>query len=1319
MSISEIAGQICRKVIFGFLLFIIVTVLSVTGILFTNPGTELAIKLAKQIEPRLAITLDSGSLFLQPQYSDVSWKSDLFSISFSKLAYEFDWSCAFTKICVKALHADDMAINLDLKAKKDSEPKEVSGEPFTSLQLPITIDIQSLILNNGSFTMPGVVSVTTERWEIQAQGFKDDITITNSKTDGLRVILPNRKEQPATTQKTTNFITANSLPAFINEQNLFAISTFFNLDVNALEVVDFKLTDQDQTPIFTLNSAQTKLKFFYDKLNIEKLHVDLPDADLELIGEAELSKNYPLNVQLTGKLKNSKYLQPASLLNGQKFIFKSSGNFSDLKSELQLSNKIDAKIKLGVNLFADNMPYYFSADWKKLRWPLSGDAKMSYLLPQGRLSSNGKLNNYQLKLQGDYQITSVPKGKIDLNAKGDLQKLSLDKLKIDTLDGLLQLKGLLNWKKNISWQGELAIDGIDLKQLETAYTGRFNGKLKQNVEIKLNNNKPLNWQVSIPEMAIDGQFLDRPFAINGDIKGNDKDGLTLNNVYLHNADNSIKVNGKLQKENDLTLDLDIKDLSHALIGSTGKINGQLKVKGPMDAIDVSSELQADSLSYEQYKLKSLSLNGQLLIAKQPKAKVVLNAKKVRVTDQLFDSIDVNIKNIGRTSKGEEHQIDAKVVSKQVSGDLEVRLKQVGEKWLTSVNAAVLNLYQQKLTLNTPFDINKKGENIQVAAHCWTSSSKVIKKSGTLCLKELNMGKINTLIFNIDSYLLASFDPMLPDDIKFTGAVSADANIKWGGTTKPVADIKIYSTNTKVKLNLPDRNQGIVEYPVDQFAINLNANQQETLFSVDILSKKLLNVKVKGQLYPYIKTPSISSTVDIVAPDFELFSALVPELEKFSGRLNSQLRIEGDLKNPNVNGQITIADTQIRAANVPMQINDLNTVVTINNQTATLKGSFDTDEANPSASGKTKTTNLFDKTLGLVDSSVKFVTSPLQKIQKKDIDSGKAFFTGEFDWQDKFTGVINLEANKLVINDYSKIYLLMSPKLELTIGETINLTGDLFVNQGKIVVKELPEGSVSNSKDVVVIDREVKSKASDLPMTMRVKVDLGRKLEIEAVGLDTTVIGNLLVRKRIGRDLTIHGDLTFEDGSYRAFGQQLVLQNSRIVFQGVPESPYISIEAVRDPDNIEDDVTAGVRVKGTPDQLEFVVFSDPSMSQQDALSYLTRGKSIASSTSSTEDDNQLTGMLIDFGAGQTEDFMGNIGDKVGITNFTLTSSGSGDTQSVGVSGYIAPNLELSYGVGVFDTFTVLSIRYELFERFYIEVSNGVEQAIDAYYEWDRE
>ncbi|HEY7864631.1 MAG TPA: translocation/assembly module TamB domain-containing protein [Psychromonas sp.] len=1315
---------ICKKIFLALILLFVLILAALSYILFTHSGNNLAIGFAKKIEPGLSITLEEGTLLNNPRFSDGSWKSDLFSVSFSNLSYSFDWSCVLKKLCIEKLQADDLVIVLDLDKAQQPTEAEIQAQakdPFTSLQLPIEIDLQSLILNNGAFSMPELVSVNVKHWEIKAHGYQDNITIINSITEGLLVDLPGSKDtpKPDAATETNNLTALNSLPALISEENLSDISSFFNLDIKNIQISDFKLTQGDKQSLVSVNSAQAAFRFFYNNLEVDQFKIDMPDADLQLTGEINFSGKYPLALQLTGTIKDLKYLEPNSLFNSQHFSLKSSGDFSDLKTDLQLSDKITAQMKLEVNLLADNLPYSIKLDWQKLAWPFDG--KAAYFSPKGQLSSQGKLNDYQLRLQGDYELENMPGGKVDLKAAGDLQKLKVDKLKINTLNGLLQLTGLLDWSNKIIWQGQLDIKDIDLKQLETEYTGRFNGKIKQYAAIELNENKAPNWKVSIPEMAVTGQFLTRPFAINGVINGNDKEGLMLRNVYLNNGDNQILINGKLAQQNDLTVAVNIKDLGHAVLKSAGVIKGKVKIMGPMDAIKVDADLQADRLRYETSSLKSLTLNGQLLLSKQPKATLAVQAKKIKVSDQVIDSIDIKVKNIGRTAQGENHQIDLQVVSEMISSDMQVQLKQAGDKWLTSISAAVLDLQKQKLTLNSPFDVIIEKQDVQLTAHCWTASSRSIKNNGKLCLKKFNLGKTNNIILQIDSYLLAGLDGILPEDISFDGAISADADISWKENNKPAANINVYSTDMKMKLKLAPDDKNIVEYPVDSFVINVVSNQKNIDFSANISSKKLLNAQVKGQLTTKANSPNVQANIDIDVPNFEPFRVLIPELEKLSGMLTANLSINGDIKNPLVNGEIQVTDTSIKAVGAPVQVHDLNTMVKITNRSAILEGYFDTNAQEIAGKKSNKTFRFINKTLGLVDTSLKFVTSPLhknKKIKKEDIERGKAYITGEFDWQDKFKGKVNLYGNKLVINDYSKIYLLVSPNLELTFEQTISLTGDIAVDQGQITVKELPAGAVSTSKDIVVVDIKKKPNATDLPIIINLSVDLGRKLKIEALGLDTSITGDLIIRKRLDKDLTIHGDLKLIDGSYRALGQQLVLQNSRIIFQGIPESPYISIEAIRDPNKIEDDVIAGVRVTGTPDQLELVIFSEPSMSQQDALAYITRGKSISSSLNGQE-DNQFTNLLINFGAGQTSEVMGDFGNKVGISDLSLTASGEGDAQSVGVSGRIAPNLEVSYGVGVFDSFTIFSIRYELFERFFIEASNGLNQAVDVYYQWDNE
>lgn len=61
--------------------------------------------------------------------------------------------------------------------------------------------------------------------------------------------------------------------------------------------------------------------------------------------------------------------------------------------------------------------------------------------------------------------------------------------------------------------------------------------------------------------------------------------------------------------------------------------------------------------------------------------------------------------------------------------------------------------------------------------------------------------------------------------------------------------------------------------------------------------------------------------------------------------------------------------------------------------------------------------------------------------------------------------------------------------------------------------------------------------------------------------------------------------------------------------GPVDQPYVVITAIRNPDNIQDDVTAGIRVDGPADNPQVSIFSDPAMPQANALSYLLRGRDI--------------------------------------------------------------------------------------------------------------
>ncbi|MCF1572991.1 translocation/assembly module TamB domain-containing protein, partial [Escherichia coli] len=56
-------------------------------------------------------------------------------------------------------------------------------------------------------------------------------------------------------------------------------------------------------------------------------------------------------------------------------------------------------------------------------------------------------------------------------------------------------------------------------------------------------------------------------------------------------------------------------------------------------------------------------------------------------------------------------------------------------------------------------------------------------------------------------------------------------------------------------------------------------------------------------------------------------------------------------------------------------------------------------------------------------------------------------------------------------------------------------------------------------------------------------------------------------------------------------------------------PFVSIKAIRNPNNTQDGVIAGIQVTGPADEPMITIFSEPAKPQANALSYLLRGQDI--------------------------------------------------------------------------------------------------------------
>ena len=148
----------------------------------------------------------------------------------------------------------------------------------------------------------------------------------------------------------------------------------------------------------------------------------------------------------------------------------------------------------------------------------------------------------------------------------------------------------------------------------------------------------------------------------------------------------------------------------------------------------------------------------------------------------------------------------------------------------------------------------------------------------------------------------------------------------------------------------------------------------------------------------------------------------------------------------------------------------------------------------------------------------------------------------------------------------------------------------------------------------------------------------------------------------------------------------------------------------------DVVKAGLQVRGTALVPVLTVFSQPSMEQSEALSYLITGKPLSGLKSGEGDMlgsaaralGSATGDLLAKGIGARTGLEAGVSDNAALGGAAFT-----------VGKYLSPKLYLSYGVGLFTPGEVVSLKYLFNKRWNFEAQNATSgNRAGINYRWEK-
>lgn len=1323
--------KVTEYIAWGFLASILFIVLMIV-LAGTNVGLRSAAYFANQVEG-VSVTNIKGSIYSQVYLGRVQINIDEgLSIDVADIEIDISLSCLLdVSVCMRDFSVNKLELTLPIA--KDDTP---SGDPLSEyISLPFPVDIKKVKINQ--FTL-------LQRFPSEQLGGSSTSKVLSFKQlalDNIFFFERLRVDQvlmgdlllfasPQLQEVAPKQVPASS-PAFSPSQLQDALKTPPSvrlpkvfIPVNALikKTQVKRLCWQVQTEPEAKNCVNnTVISLNVQEQNLETRLTTEADAFFKSMGI--IAQSLVIEVQLNAQqdwrhdLKAS-LMQNANNIEQAELIVSIVGNAEDteIRGTILQGNTLQGKTRsplISANLMGQ---------WHEPKFPIRLNTRIEDLSPLKRFLGNNvdfEIAQASVSLSGNWE-------EYNLSADAQLINSLADKTGLSTLQLVAKASPAKQTLAIESFQtdgelGQTSIDGsVALQALSTSLnTLAVNSKL--NVRLKNLNLGVLNADL---QSQIDGQFalshtfteqwmegellckdvkgsfIGFPLSIACDVSIAKTGELTIKQLALNQADSKVSAVGQLllphteylrltgeellQTEGQVSLDIDVPDLSKLDKRFVGLLQAEGSFSGTVEApnIDLTSNIDGfafDNLSLEQANV-SMSLDAKNNFA---------GSLKIQLSKLMIDTLLVDSSAISVDGDKDEHTIDlvmqnqALKTSQTFIGGL--TLNSQVTRWRGTWLQGLVSLPFTEFSLDSEVSIvaGVSEQNLSLSDHCWLAKS----TKDSICLSDLEFANDTGAAFIDIAYDIASIARHYAPEI-----VLPDTHLPLQG------DIALnYSKNDGLSLTAFNNiiggrfetNRKLLELT----AIVANFTLQDQLLSSAVYAGSAktgtLGLQSKLDLRPAQRNHDGRLRIDQF--DLNLLQQIIPSTQSILGMVNADIGFTGPLLEPELSGELLVSNGELILDAYTYPLTDFHHSMTFTGKTAAMNGGFQ---------------------LGKGKSSY-----------KADLNLGEPF---------SIEGELNGEDMQFA---FSKSKAQISPNLTFMVSPTdLVLKGNIAIPTAEIKVEELPENAKTPSSDTIIIGQKAPEPIIPLAMDIDliIQIDKPRRgfVKVNALDLKATLAGDLALkveqkRSKIDNSFqalrtSLNGQVNVLDGSYEAYGQMLVVRSGKIFFNGEPSLPQFDIRAIRNPLNTEGDVIAGIYVSGNPVVPRVELFSEPPMTQAKQLSYLLQGRDFTSRApnSGSSSDTALINALIGFGVGRSENRLGQIGNALGFDSLNLQTAGSGENSQVQITGRISEDIQITYGVGVFDQASEVILKYQIMPQLFIEAKSGVDSAVDLFYQISR-
>lgn len=917
----------------------------------------------------------------------------------------------------------------------------------------------------------------------------------------------------------------------------------------------------------------------------------------------------------------------------------------------------------------ENQPQFtFQGKWQDLAWPLVETAVFSS--QEGQVFLNGSAEKYHLKVETVLAGQNIPTNQWRLSGMGDTTQFTLKQLQGHLLDGILRAAGTLRWAPIPAWNLQLAGKSLNPGKQWPQWPGKL--AFSMNTSGALQKDAPA-LRVTIQNLS--GSLRGYPVAAQGRVQLQEATW-QITDLKLHSGDSWFSLGGTVGKRLALDWQLMSPDLSQLAPAAQGKLEAKGHLRGSLEFPELIFHLQGEQLAYQTFQVASVTAHADLDSQGKQSSRLLLKATDLKTATQAIHSL--TIRGQGTPL---HHELNLVVKAPKQSLDLELEGAWKPPAWQGKIRKAQFTdsmVGHWEMINAMPLTLSR--DSLNLSTGCWQ------RQTAELCLGgHWQRGKAWQAHLNITDFPLAVFTSLLPEKMALEGILAGNAQIRGEAHQLMRAQVQLRTSAGRLIQVTPEGQT--LNFPYRGLKADLHLGKTRGKGVVQLLLAEPSAAPVRVSLL-LPSAPIDLTTLDqlplegritMAFADLAFLEKLLPELESVHGQLQVDLKVAGSMTAPQIIGQVALQKGEAQIPMIGLALTGIQLQVNARKTgRITLEGEVHSGGGQLALNGQAHLAPAAGQSAHLTIAGERF----------------KAMDTPEAE-------------------------VFISPHLQVTVAkEAIRVAGEVVIPKATLVVKDIKQrGGVPVSRDVVIIskEKETAAKASAMPVYARVRIILGDKITVQAFGFKGSVAGNLLVTETPGKPTRGSGEIRVVEGQYKAYGQQLVIRQGQAIFAGPIDNPQLNVEAVRTIE--EEDVIAGIRIRGSVSAPVMTLFSEPPMNESNILAYLILGRSLTGA--SNDEGEMLTKAATSLGLAGGGLLAQRIGKIFGLENVGIEKT-DGNTQStvLMLGKHLSPRLYIGYGIGIFERFSSFLIRYTLSEHWSLQAETGLQSGGDLFFDLER-